>query len=79
MCIHIESHFLLFLCIFYIIIDVYAVCFQEKLGILQHKAVSYINLDIVVTGPQALEATASPLLHTLIYNVTKMVSSLQTF
>ena len=47
--------------------------FQERFGILSHKAVSYINLDVVVVGHTDLVANASPLLAPLIVEATKEV------
>ena len=50
--------------------------FQEKLRLLRNKAVAYLNLDIIVTGHNVLNVAANPVLHDLIYESAKEVSSL---
>ena len=44
------------------------------MNLLKHKAVAYLNLDIVVTGRNVLQASASPLLHDLLYDSAKEAS-----
>lgn len=43
--------------------------------LLRHKAVAYLNLDIVVTGHTVLQAAATPLLHDLLYESAREVST----
>ena len=48
------------------------------MNLLRHKAVAYLNLGIVVTGSNVLHASASALLHDLLYQSAKEVCSGKT-
>ncbi|KTG09599.1 hypothetical protein cypCar_00021933 [Cyprinus carpio] len=51
------------------------VCSQDNARVLQERAVAYINADSAIEGMYTLRVDCTPSLHTLVYDITKKVSS----
>ncbi|KAI2656474.1 Glutamate carboxypeptidase 2 [Labeo rohita] len=48
---------------------------EDKARVLQERAVAYINADSAIEGMYTLRVDCTPSLHTLVYDITKKVSS----